>query len=90
MVHYRKHFEKLYFDEFLSLRVLSRERECLNMCLFRETLAEGTQIKSTLMKHGILPLVIDISKYYELFAIFTVETGASDCDPALGHLREDA
>ena len=90
MIHYRKHFEKLYFDEFLFLRVLRREGECLNVRQFRETLAEGAQIESTLMMRDILLQVVDMSKYCELFAVSAVETGASEGDPALGHLREDA
>ena len=90
MIHDRKHLKKLYFDEFLFLRVLRREGECLNVRQFRETLAEGAQIESTLMMRDILLQVVNMSKYCELFAVSAVETGASEGDPALGHLREDA
>ena len=90
MIHHWKRFKKLYFDEFLPLRAISREGEGLNMRHFWEALAKRTQKESTFMKQDIWPYVAHMAKHCELFAISDIDTGASKCDPAVSHLREYA
>ena len=90
MVHDRKHLEELYFDEFLSFGAHLGEGQRLDMRHFGEAFAKGTQEEGSLMQQRIQLLVVaHVAKHCELFSVFDVETGASHCDPAVGHLRED-